>query len=130
MSVVGRLVLVLCVLAGQTPVCKIAVARSFARPTTTTTTAAAQLPPQACKKGCCAAHRPAKPATPVRDSAPPAGPGCPVDCLSPLCTPLPVMSEIPTAVVRDAGAAGTVTAAACPFPSDAYPVPLDRPPRV
>jgi len=122
-SVVVRLFLVTCVLAGQTPVCKVAAARSFTR-----SDAAPQPPTPACKNGCCAAHVPPAPA-PTRDRQPPAEPRCPTDCLSPLCSPIPVLSELPAAVVHDAGPSECVPAPTLLPPGDDHPSRLDRPPR-
>ncbi len=123
MDVAGKLLLVVALLAGQTPVCKVAAARLVTR-----SPAAAQQPPApVCKKACCAT-RPA-PAAPARDHKPPTEPRCPTDCLSSLCSPAPVMSEVPAVVVRDAGASECLPATTSVFPGDDHPFPHDRPPR-
>lgn len=126
MTVAVRLALVVALLAGQTPVCKVAAARSLTRAHTTTPTPAAPT----CKKGCCAAaeQRPA-PAPPVRDHGPPKPP-CPADCLSPLCSPAPLIETDPSAAVaHDTGATGHLPAASCPSPGKGFRSTLDRPPR-
>jgi hypothetical protein len=125
-SVAVRLALVVVLLAGQTPVCKIAAARALAR---SPAVPAPEAPAPACKKGCCAPPRTPAPAAPTRDHTPPAGPHCPTDCLSPLCSPAPVLSEPPAAVVRDADVSAHSPVAPAPVPADHHPSRLDRPPR-
>jgi hypothetical protein len=123
-SVAVRLFLIVGLLAGQAPVCKVAVARSLTR------THAVQIATApACKKGCCAAQRPPLPATPTRGNKPPTEPRCPTDCLSPLCSPVPVLNELPAAVVRDAVASEHLPATTAISPSCDYAFRLDRPPR-
>ena len=125
MGVAAKFLLIAALLTGQTPVCKVAAARSV-----TPSHAAAQQPPApACKKACCAARPAPTPAAPARDHKPPPAPRCPTDCLSPLCSPAPVVSEPAAAVVCDAGASECLPATTPLSPDDDHPSRLDRPPR-
>lgn len=126
MAVAVRLFLVVVLLAGETPVCKIAAARSLSH---VPVPAAPTEPVRTCKKGCCAARRAPAPAAPARDQKPPTDQRCPTDCLSPLCSPVPILNECPAAVVREAGASERVPVATVTTPADDHPSRLDRPPR-
>lgn len=123
MAVVVRLFLIVGLLAGQAPVCKVAAARALTHAHT-----AQPAPAPACKKACCAAHRAPAPA-PAREHRPPTEPRCPTDCLSPLCSPAPVLHEPPAAVVREGGTSERMPVATPATPGDDHPCRLDRPPR-
>jgi hypothetical protein len=69
------------------------------------------------------------PAAPARDHKPPTEPRCPTDCLSPLCSPVPILNEYPVAVVLDAGASERITTTVSLHPANDHPSRLDRPPR-
>lgn len=125
-AVAVRLALVVVLLAGQTPVCKIAAAQSLYRSPATVAPAA---PVRTCKKGCCASHRTPSPAAPARDHKPPTQPRCPTDCLSPLCSPVPILNVSPVAVALDSGASERFTATTSLPLADDHPSRLDRPPR-
>ncbi len=127
MPVAVRLFLVVCLLAGQTPVCKVEAARSLARKSVAVAEARAT---PTCKKGCCAGHS-KKSDRPTRDYGTPPTPSCPPDCLSPLCSPVPMAVGQPAvAAYHDGAAPERLPHELCPFPGDVYRTPLDRPPRV
>ena len=123
MQAAVRLALIVGLLAAQLPVCKVALARSLSH-----IPSAQPAPAKPCKKGCCAVARPSAPAPSPEHKAPTA-PQCPTDCLSPLCSPIPVLNEPAAAVVQDAGTSGRVLVAPAVAPNDHHPSPLDRPPR-
>lgn len=124
-----RLLLVICLLGAHTPVCKVAAANSLV-PTRTQAPQVPSSPSPKCKKGCCAAECPTTPGAPTPDRGSPAKPGCPKNCLSPLCSVPPALVSSPDlGIVADLGPTGHCIAQSQTSAADVFRCRLDRPPR-
>ena len=129
MSAAVRLLLVIGLLSGHFPGCKVAAAQSLV-PARSHAPQTPEAPAPKCKKGCCSLAKAPAPNSPKPDRGTPGKSKCPANCLNPLCAPAPALQPNPEpGFATDLGPVEHVVPQPRTSPSDAFRDRLDRPPR-